>query len=74
MEISKTQHADGILSAIAQIFGDVNVDTSFPTDCDEIHFEMEWEEVKNDPSFLSIMDSQDWGTVTLILQWSQLLQ
>ena len=51
-----------MLSAIAQIFGDVNVDTSFPTDCDDdINFEMEWEEVKNDPSFLSMMDSQDWG-------------
>ena len=61
VEIWRTQHAVGVLSAIAQIFGDVSVDTSLPADCeDEMNFEMEWEEVRNDPSFLSMMDSQDW--------------
>lgn len=57
-----TQHAVGVLSAIAQIFRDVNVDTELLIDCDEeMNFEMEWEEVRDDPSFLSMMDSQDLG-------------
>ena len=61
-EIWRTQHAVGVLSAIAQIFSDVNVDTGLLTDWDddhEVNFEMEWEEVRDDPSFLSMMDSQD---------------
>ena len=62
VEIWRTQHAVGVLSAIAQIFSDVNVDTGLLTDWDdEVNFEMEWEEVRDDPSFLSMMDSQDWG-------------
>ena len=62
VEIWRRQHAVGVLSAIAQIFGDVNVDTGLLADCDdEVNFEMEWEEVRDDPSFLSMMDSQDWG-------------
>lgn len=62
VEIWRTQHAVGVLSAIAQIFRDVNVDTELLIDCDEeMNFEMEWEEVRDDPSFLSMMDSQDLG-------------
>ena len=61
VETWRTQHAVGVLSAIAQIFSDVNVDTGLLTDCNEVNFEMEWEEVRDDPSFLSMMDSQDWG-------------
>ena len=41
VEIWRTQHAVGVLSAIAQIFSDVNVDTGLLTDWDdEVNFEM----------------------------------
>ncbi len=50
------------LSVIAQIFGDIEVDTGLSTFIeDEMDFEMEWEEVRDDPSFQSMMDSHDWG-------------
>lgn len=62
VEIWRNQHAVGVLSVIAQVFGDIEVDTGLSTFIeDEMDFEMEWEEVRDDPSFQSMMDSQDWG-------------
>ena len=60
VEIWRKKHAVGVLSIISQIFDDIEVDIVHLTDSDdEINFEMEWEEVRDDSSFLSLVDSQD---------------
>ena len=63
VEIWRTQYAVGILSAMAHIFDDIELDIGASTSCDdELNVAMEWEDVRDDPSFLSLMDSQDsWG-------------
>ena len=62
VEIWRTQHAVGILSVMVKIFDDIDLDIGASASTswdDELNVAMEWEDVREDPSFLSLIDSQD---------------
>ena len=62
VEIWRKSHAVGILTVIEHVLNDIKVDLGMSTfDEEELNIEMDWEEVRDDSSFQSMVDTQDLG-------------
>jgi hypothetical protein len=62
VEIWRKHHAVAVLDAVAQIFGDITVehdnDDMSMFNEDHIDIEMDWEELRDDSSFMSFLRQQ----------------
>ena len=65
VEIWRKHHALGILEAIKHVFNDIDIYLDLSAVEDEgLDIDMDWEEVRDDSSFLNMVNSQS-------MEWSQ---